>query len=229
MHHHIIHISCVKVPSSNYPNRRIGRRPPPPTVPAMSAERFELSEDDLAASAAAPGAAAGGAPNRPEDSLPILDPDRLRRAPVCVIVVGMAGSGKTTLMAQLQRSVADGAEDAIDESPAGEGEGEGGGKEEQGTTKKRTGYLLNLDPATKMVPFGASIDIRDTVDYQQVMLQHKLGPNGAILTCLNLFATRFDQVMSILERRAFGEGKGDEGGDSADADASAKGDGGGSL
>ena len=53
-------------------------------------------------------------------------------------------------MAQLQRSVADGAEDAIDESPAGEGEG--GGKEEQGTTKKRTGYLLNLDPATKMVP-----------------------------------------------------------------------------
>ena len=115
MHHHIIHISCVKVPSSNYPNRRIGRRPPPPTVPAMSAERFELSEDDLAASAAAPGAAAGGAPNRPEDSLPILDPGRLRRAPVCVIVVGMAGSGKTTLMAQLQRSVADGAPVGIDE------------------------------------------------------------------------------------------------------------------
>ena len=31
--------------------------------------------------------------------------------------------------------------------------------------------------------------------------------------------------MSILERRAFGEGKGDEGGDAADADASAKGNG----
>jgi hypothetical protein len=36
------------------------------------------------------------------------------------------------------------------------------------------------------------------------MRQHKLGPNGAILTCLNLYATKFDQVMSILERRAFG-------------------------
>lgn len=35
------------------------------------------------------------------------------------------------------------------------------------------------------------------------MRQHKLGPNGAILTCLNLFATKFDQVMAILERRAF--------------------------
>jgi translation initiation factor IF-2 len=37
------------------------------------------------------------------------------------------------------------------------------------------------------------------------MRQHKLGPNGAILTCLNLFATKFDQVMGILERRAFGK------------------------
>jgi GTPase Era involved in 16S rRNA processing len=35
------------------------------------------------------------------------------------------------------------------------------------------------------------------------MKQHKLGPNGAIMTCLNLYATKFDQVMSILEQRAF--------------------------
>ena len=42
------------------------------------------------------------------------------------------------------------------------------------------------------------------MDYLEVMKQHKLGPNGAILTCLNLFATKFDQVMNILERRAFG-------------------------
>lgn len=69
----------------------------------------------------------------------------------------------------------------------------------------RAGYAINLDPAAKYVPFTSSIDIRDTVDYVEVMKQHKLGPNGAILTCLNLFATKFDQVMDILERRAFGE------------------------
>jgi len=68
---------------------------------------------------------------------------------------------------------------------------------------KRSGYAINLDPAAKYIPFNSSIDIRDTVDYIEVMKQHKLGPNGAILTCLNLFATKFDQVMSILERRAF--------------------------
>ena len=34
------------------------------------------------------------------------------------------------------------------------------------------------------------------------MKQYSLGPNGGILTSLNLFATRFDQVMNILEKRA---------------------------
>lgn len=37
-------------------------------------------------------------------------------------------------------------------------------------------------------------DIRDTVNYKEVMKQYGLGPNGGIVTSLNLFATRFDQV-----------------------------------
>ena len=56
-------------------------------------------------------------------------------------------------------------------------------------------YYVNLDPAVKSVPFAANIDIRDTVNYKEVMKQYELGPNGAIMTSLNLFATRFDQVM----------------------------------
>ena len=55
-------------------------------------------------------------------------------------------------------------------------------------------YYVNLDPAVKSVPFAANIDIRDTVNYREVMKQYELGPNGAIMTSLNLFATRFDQV-----------------------------------
>lgn len=31
-------------------------------------------------------------------------------------------------------------------------------------------YYVNLDPAVKTVPFGANIDIRDTVDYKEVCL-----------------------------------------------------------
>ncbi len=32
------------------------------------------------------------------------------------------------------------------------------------------------------------------VNYKNVMKQYSLGPNGGILTSLNLFATRFDQA-----------------------------------
>ena len=43
-------------------------------------------------------------------------------------------------------------------------------------------------------------DIRDTVNYKEVMKQYGLGPNGAIVTSLNLFATKFDKVLSLLEK-----------------------------
>ncbi|KAI2488776.1 Conserved hypothetical ATP binding protein [Fragilaria crotonensis] len=133
-------------------------------------ERFEITEEDVLKHAEAEG-----------PPIPVIQ--RLKDGvptPTCVIVVGMAGSGKSTLMAQLQRSL----------------------DNDNGTVEPaRKGYCLNLDPATLAVPFGASIDIRDTVDYKQVMKQHNLGPNGAIMTSLNLFATKFDQVLGILEKR----------------------------
>lgn len=63
-------------------------------------------------------------------------------------------------------------------------------------------YVLNLDPAVVNVPFQANIDIRDSINYKEVMKQYNLGPNGGILTSLNLFATKIDQIMSLLEKRA---------------------------
>lgn len=38
------------------------------------------------------------------------------------------------------------------------------------------------------------------VNYKNVMKQYELGPNGGILTSLNLFATRFDQVIALCEK-----------------------------
>jgi len=105
------------------------------------------------------------------------------KMPVCAIFVGMAGSGKTSLLTALQTSLEE--KKASSSSPAA------------------SAYCVNLDPATLNMPYDVSIDIRDTVNYKQVMKQHKLGPNGAIMTSLNLFTTKFDQVMSILERRAY--------------------------
>uniref|UniRef100_A0A6B2L946 GPN-loop GTPase n=1 Tax=Arcella intermedia TaxID=1963864 RepID=A0A6B2L946_9EUKA len=87
----------------------------------------------------------------------------------------MAGSGKTTLMQRLNAYV---------------------------HAQKYPSYLINLDPAVATIPYTANIDIRDSIKYKQVMKTYSLGPNGGILTSLNLFATRFDQVMKFVEKRA---------------------------
>lgn len=63
-------------------------------------------------------------------------------------------------------------------------------------------YVINLDPAVLNTPFEANIDIRDSVNYEEVMKQYNLGPNGGILTALNLFATKVDQIVNLLEKRA---------------------------
>ena len=97
------------------------------------------------------------------------------RKPICIVCLGMAGSGKTTFVQRVNAHL---------------------------RAQKIQPYVINLDPACYEVPFPVNIDIRDTVDYKEVMKQYGLGPNGGIVTSLNLFATRFDQVMSFIERRS---------------------------
>lgn len=69
-------------------------------------------------------------------------------------------------------------------------------------SKGKPPYVINLDPAVINVPFESNIDIRDSVNYEEVMKQYNLGPNGGILTSLNLFATKVDQIVNLLEKRA---------------------------
>lgn len=68
--------------------------------------------------------------------------------------------------------------------------------------KKTPPYVINLDPAVLKVPYGANIDIRDSVKYKKVMENYNLGPNGAIVTSLNLFSTKIDQVIQLVEKKS---------------------------
>lgn len=67
--------------------------------------------------------------------------------------------------------------------------------------QKEPPYVMNLDPAVLNVPFTSNIDIRDSVNYKEVMKAYNLGPNGGILTSLNLFTTKIDQILALLEKR----------------------------
>eukprot|EP00055_Hartaetosiga_balthica_P011385 m.51615 g.51615 ORF g.51615 m.51615 type:complete len:422 (-) comp7572_c0_seq2:957-2222(-) len=143
----------------------------------------------------------------------------------CILCIGMAGSGKSSLVQRInsylhQRKLASSKE----EGKTGEKEEDGekvGEKEDTSSEKDEEDskaddkegaseedsfdtpcYLINLDPAVYQLPFEANIDIRETVDYKSVMKNYGLGPNGGIVTSLNLFATKFDEVLDIMEKRS---------------------------
>lgn len=117
-----------------------------------------------------------------------------------VIVIGMAGSGKSTFTASLHDHLHEKAKDQQDEQTAHQqGQSDSASTPTSQTTAP---YMVNLDPAVGTLGYEPNVDIRDTVDYARVMEQYNLGPNGGILTALNLFTTKFDQVLNILEKRA---------------------------
>eukprot|EP00635_Sarcinochrysidales_sp_CCMP3193_P007501 CAMPEP_0118911780 /NCGR_PEP_ID=MMETSP1166-20130328/13319_1 /TAXON_ID=1104430 /ORGANISM="Chrysoreinhardia sp, Strain CCMP3193" /LENGTH=439 /DNA_ID=CAMNT_0006851287 /DNA_START=19 /DNA_END=1341 /DNA_ORIENTATION=+ len=138
-----------------------------PTARDSTRPEDEMEEDD---------------PRREEEEGPpaLREWDGVRTSgPVVALLIGMAGSGKSTLFHRLYY-------DAV---------------EDDAKPRKRV-YFVNLDPATLETPIEAHVDIRDTVDYKGVMREYSLGPNGAIVTSLNLFATQFHEVMELLEKRA---------------------------
>lgn len=109
-------------------------------------------------------------------------------SPVAIVCVGMAGSGKTTFMQRLVSHIYTHPDPTQSEPSVPKG-------------SPTPPYIINLDPAVHHVPFTPNIDIRDSVNYKEVMKQFNLGPNGGILTSLNLFSTKIDQVIGLLEKR----------------------------
>jgi len=69
-----------------------------------------------------------------------------KRKPHVIITIGMAGAGKSTFVQRINSYL-------HSQSPP------------------QPPYILNLDPAVTHLPFEANIDIRDTVNYKEVMKQ----------------------------------------------------------
>jgi GPN-loop GTPase len=80
------------------------------------------------------------------DPGPSTSPSITKKKPVVVIAIGMAGAGKSTFVQRINSYL----HSLQPPSPP---------------------YILNLDPAVTRLPFEANIDIRDTVNYQEVMKQ----------------------------------------------------------
>ena len=97
-----------------------------------------------------------------------------KKLKMSIIILGMAGSGKTTFVKKFEEVL---------------------------TEMDKEIYVINMDPAVQDTLYEANMDIRDTIKYKEVMVSHGLGPNGAIMTCLNLFATSIHKIIDVLEKK----------------------------
>lgn len=96
------------------------------------------------------------------------------------LVMGPAGSGKSTYSQAMQHHA-----------------------QMLGGTRKRTIHVANLDPAAENFGYQVAFDIRDLISVEEVMEELNLGPNGALVYCMEYLLNNMDWLQDELD--AFGE------------------------
>lgn len=57
---------------------------------------------------------------------------------------------------------------------------------------KRRIFIINLDPAAEHFKYRCDVDIRDLIGIDDVMEELGLGPNGALVYCLEYLLMNMD-------------------------------------
>jgi GTPase SAR1 family protein len=64
----------------------------------------------------------------------------------------------------------------------------------------RTTFVINLDPANDQLYYDCQLNIFDLINIQDVMANLNLGPNGALIYCIEFLETNFDWLKENLEK-----------------------------
>lgn len=91
--------------------------------------------------------------------------------PYFIIVLGTAGSGKTSLTSMLHTYLVSHQLDAA---------------------------IVNLDPAVEELPYDPDIDVRDYVDARDVMRRTGLGPNGALIASIDMLLANIQEIQDLV-------------------------------
>jgi GPN-loop GTPase len=90
--------------------------------------------------------------------------------------MGPAGSGKSTYCQAMQHHA-----------------------ETLGGPRKRTIHVANLDPAAEEFDYQLAFDIRELISVEEVMQELNLGPNGALVYCMEYLLNNMDWLQDELD------------------------------
>lgn len=88
------------------------------------------------------------------------------------LVLGPPGAGKTTYCSQMSRLL---------------------------RKLGRKVIIVNLDPANESMSYNPDIDIRKLIVLEEVMEQYNLGPNGALLYCMEFLEKNIDWLINQIQ------------------------------
>lgn len=83
--------------------------------------------------------------------------------------IGPAGSGKTTLTSSLTDWI-------------------------RNASSEISVACVNLDPGCRTLPYTPDVDVRDYVDYDKIMQDYNLGPNGALVAATDMIVVHLDEI-----------------------------------
>ncbi|CAK9293819.1 unnamed protein product [Gordionus sp. m RMFG-2023] len=112
------------------------------------------------------------------------------------LIIGAPGSGKTTYcygMSQFLNEINDRISKKIEQNKDCKSI-----KEEITFKNPRKVAIINLDPANECVAFEPDIDVRTIVQLDNVMKKYNIGPNGAMLKCLEILEKNIDWLIEQI-------------------------------
>ncbi|KAF7456636.1 putative ATP binding protein [Cryptosporidium felis] len=65
----------------------------------------------------------------------------------------------------------------------------------------RPNIVVNLDPANENVPYTPDIDIRELINFENVMSEYKLGPNGALVYSMEYLRANIDWLIEEIRNK----------------------------
>ncbi|MHA1156825.1 MAG: ATP/GTP-binding protein [Candidatus Heimdallarchaeota archaeon] len=57
---------------------------------------------------------------------------------------------------------------------------------------------LNLDPGVLRLPYAPDIDVRDSIDINEIMTEYELGPNGGLVAAVDLITAQSGEIIQEI-------------------------------